>query len=154
MPKFSATVETTSNANAGAFGTSGNMVNVLCGAGREMKLIAVILRNVAGAAQDLGRVVVDRITAVNTANVASFTPLELDPGGAASAITDATKVISTACNGSGGTAADSAVVEVCEGYNDFSDLNIMSGVAQGFAIRRATAPTGSRTCVATLIWEE
>jgi len=150
MPKFSLTVETTSNSTAGAAGTSA-AIQTLMPAARNSRLLGVLLHSPTSHPTDLGRWVIDRITAVSAGS--ALTPLEMDGGGAASAISNTTQSISTtlACANTNGEAA---IVDCMPGWNDFSHLNIMSGIAQGFALRRATAPSGARVVVATMIWEE
>lgn len=149
MPLFSLTVESTSNAN-----TAG-MIQTLMASGREMQLVATFLHLPTEASnRDFGRVVIDRISSIGTTNWDSLTPLELDPGGAASAITDATKSIEATSNGQAGTQVDVAIVDVPYGWFDWTPYNIVSGAAQGFMMRRATAPSGSRVLVATMIWKE
>lgn len=151
MPIFSATVETTSNATAGA-ANSNTAVQFLMPAGREAQLLKILVKQDATAAgENSGRWVVDRISAVATGS--AFTPLEMDPSGAASAITDTAKVISTTLAATN-TSVDAAILDLDDGWNDFTDLDVWSGANQGFAIRRATAPTGARIVKVCVIWRE
>ena len=151
MPIFSATVETTSNANAGA-SASNTAIQFLMPSGREAKLLAILIKQQASAAgENSGRWVIDRISAVGSGS--AFTPLELDSSGAASSLTDATKVISTTLAATN-TVVDAAILDCTDGWNYFDSLGVWSGANQGFALRRATAPTGARVVVATMIWSE
>ena len=154
MPQFSLTVETTSNATAGA-ANSNTAIQILAPATKQFRLIGVLIHQHATAAgENIGRWVIDRITAVGSGS--ALTPLLLSEDGAASAITDATKTISTTV-AAGNTAEDAAIVDLQPGWNWFVGPGmpaVMSGIAKGFALRRATAPTGARIVVATLIWEE
>ncbi len=151
MPIFTATVETTSNATAGA-SASNTAVQFLMPASRQAQLLRVLVKQDATAAgENSGRWVVDRISAVGSGS--AFTPLELDGLGAASALTDATKVISTTVAATN-TVVDAAILDLNDGWNDFTDLGVMSGANQGFAIRRATAPTGARIVKVVLVWRE
>lgn len=149
MPRFSLFQETTSNSN------TGGLFQILAAAGREMRLLAVCLQLGAEASnKDIGTFVVDRLTAIGSTNWDSQTPFELDPGGAASAVTDATKTVEATCNGSGHTASDVGMLLLAYGWNDFTNYNIMSGAAGGFLVRRTTAPSGARVVAGTMIWEE
>lgn len=151
MPIFSATVETTSNATAGA-SASNTAVQFLMASGRDAQLLRVLIKQDATAAgENSGRWVVDRISAVGSGS--AYTPLELNPTGAASALTDATKVISTTVAATN-TVVDAAILDLNDGWNDFTDLDVKAGAAQGFAIRRATAPTGARIVKVCVIWKE
>lgn len=157
---YSLTVETTSNSTAGAAGTA-TATQVLMPASRQMRLVAVLIQQQATAAgESPGRWVVDRITAVATGS--TLTPKKLASVGAASAITDSTIAISTtlACAPTV-SAADSAISDLQIGvWNMFNGVEagglprLYSGLNGGFAIRRATAPTGARVCTITKIWEE
>lgn len=149
MPKFSLTVETTSNSN------TGGLFQFLMPSARHAKLIGCLLQLPAEESKkDIGRFVIDRISAIGSTNWDSLTPFELDPGGRASEVTDATKTIEATCNGSGATLVDTAMFELLPGWNDLEKFNIMSGSNQGFQVRRATAPAGARVVSAMLIWEE
>ena len=151
MAIYSLSVETTSNNTAGNAGAD-SAIQFLMPASRDAKLLAVYIKQAATAAgENSGRWVVDRISAVSGGS--SLTPLKMDPGSPASAITDTTKTISTtlAC---APTVVDAAIVDLMDGYNDLRPLNIRAGMNQGFAIRRATAPTGARVVDIIAIWEE
>ena len=150
MPKFTLSVETTSNSTAGAAGTSA-AIQMLMPAGRNARLISVRLYCPTSHETDLGRWVIDRISAVSAGS--ALTLLEMDGGGAASAISNATQSISTtlAC---ANTNVEAAVVDCMPGFNEYLHVNLMTGVAQGFALRRATAPSGARVVCAELTWEE
>lgn len=157
---YSLTVETTSNSTAGAAGSS-SAIQVLMPASREMRLYAVLVQQAATAAgENPGRWVVDRTTAVATGS--TLVPKPAGKVGAASAITDTTISISTtlACAPTV-SAADSAISDLAIGqWNIFSGVElgglpaIRSGLNGGFAIRRATAPTGARVCTVTAMWIE
>ncbi len=153
MPEFTLSLETTSQSN------TGGAVQWLMPAARHCFLKGVDLRLISEASnRDIGRWVVDRISAIGTTNWGAQTPFEVDPGRAPSAISDATKTIATACNGSGATQVDAAMADLHEGWNDldelFAPLGLWSGIAQGFVIRRATAPSGARVLGITVVWEE
>jgi hypothetical protein len=157
---YSLTVETTANATAGAAGTS-SVMQLLMPASREMRLLAVLInQNNTAAGDHPGRWVVDRCTAVATGS--ALTPKPSTKVGATSAITDSTIAISTTllCAPTV-SAADSAISELAIGvWNIFSGIEhgglpvLRSGLNGGFAIRRATAPTGTRACHVTAFWEE
>lgn len=154
MPYFSLTQETTGNTN------TGGVLQWLMPAGRECWLVAVMLRLVSEAANlDIGRFVLDRISAVGATNWDTLVPLEMEGGRAPSAITSTTATVENTCNGQAGTVvgSDSAIWDFNQGWNDLRTIHgrgICSGIAQGFQIRRATAPSGNRIVVATAIWEE
>lgn len=149
MPLFSLRVETTSNSNIVG------LLQFLMPSAREAKLIATYLQLPTEASnRDVGRIVISRISSIGATNWASLTPSELDPGGAASALSDATKTICTTANGQLGTEADAAFLEVPLGWHDWEKYNIMSGVAQGFCMNRVTAPAGARVVVAEMLWLE
>ena len=151
MAFYSLTVESTSNSN------TGTAIQFLMPASRECRLVAVLIKpQQLTNTQQSGRWVVDRISAVATGS--SLTPFVLSNEGAASAISDTTISISTtlAC---APTVANSAIVELADGWNVFDPKGnvpvlIKSGNNRGFAIRRATAPTGAQVVGVTAIWEE
>lgn len=159
MATYSLTVETTSNNTASATAGAATAIQALMPASREMRLLAVLInQNATAAGETPGRWVMDVISAVATGS--AKTPTKLTTVGAASAITDTTIAISTtlAC---APTAATSAIIDLAIGvWNIFSGIEqgglprMRSGLNQGFAIRRATAPTGARVCAITMIWEE
>lgn len=154
MALYSLTVETTSNNTAG--GTGGNTaIQWIMPASRHCRLHKVLIQQDATAAgENSGRWVVDVISAVATG--ATLVPLQLDPYSAASAITDTTITISTtlACAPTVVATTGVAVLTLDDGWNDFAAFNMWSRVNQGFAIRRATAPTGARIVKVSAIWEE
>lgn len=150
---YSLRVSTTSNATAGASGAN-TAIQAMMPAGREMKLLAVLVKpEQLTNTQQSGLWVVDRISAVATGS--ALTPLELNPSGAASAITDTAKTISTtlACTNTV-VAGDDPIVHLADGWNDLAKYEIWSGTNQGFAIRRATAPTGAQVVNLCMLWEE
>ena len=154
MALDSLSVETTSNATAGAAGTS-TAIQFIMPASRHCRLHKVLVQQDATAAgENSGRWVVDVISAVATGS--TLVPLQLDPYSAASAITDTTISISTtlACAPTVVATTGVAILTLDDGWNDFSALGLWSRVNQGFAIRRATAPTGARIVKVTTIWEE
>lgn len=153
MSIFSISVETTANATAGA--TAANTaLQVLAAAGKDLRLVAVgIFQKTSAAGENSGRWVIDRISAVGTGS--ALVPKKMDPRGPASAITDTSKTVSndlTATNTL--VSANDAIVELGDGWNFFDKVPIWAGVAQGFALRRATAPTGARVVVVVMIYEE
>ena len=151
MATYSLTVETTSNATAGGTGTAA-AIQMLMAASTEAVLVGVMIKQqYTAAGENSGRWVIDRISAVTTGS--SLVPLKMEDTSAASAITDTAKTISTTVAATN-TAQDLAVVDLTDGWNDLRHLGIRSGVAKGFALRRATAPTGARVVVATMIWSE
>lgn len=157
---YSLTIETSSNATAGAAGAN-CAVQVMMPAAREMRLYAVLINQAATAAgENPGRWVVDRVTAVATGS--TLAPKPAAKVGAASAITDTSiSVSSTLACAPTVSAADSAISDLAIGqWNIFSGVELgglpalRSGLNGGFAIRRATAPTGARVCTVTAIWIE
>lgn len=151
--RYSLTVETTSNATAGA--SAANVVaQFLMPSSREARLVAVLIKpQQLTNTQQSGLWVVDRITAVSAGS--TLVPLKFEDTSAASAITDTTKTISTTL-GCTNTTQDAAIVHLTDGWNYFTDnlLYLRSGVNKGFAIRRATAPTGAQVVDITVIWDE
>lgn len=155
---YSLTVETTSNATAGG-SASNTVAQFLMPASREARLVAILIKpQQLTNTQQSGQWVVDRITAVTAGS--TLVPLKLEDTSAASAITDTTKTISTtlACTN---TVQDAAICQLSDGWNLFSrgagEPGIgyfRSGVNKGFAIRRATAPTGAQVVDITVVWEE
>jgi len=147
MPRYSLTVETTSNTNTGP------AIQFLAPASKLAKLIAVMINPMnSGGTMTPGQWVVDRITAV--ASGSSLTPLKMDDQAPRSSeITDTTKTISTtlACSN---TVGDSAILQLAPGWNFLEKLGVISGLNKGFAIRRATAPSGAQVCQVTAVWEE
>lgn len=155
MAIYSMSVETTSNATAGA-AADNVALQFLMPAAREARLLRVTIQQLETAAgEHWGRWVVDRISAVGSGS--SLTPLKASEASPASAITDATKTISTTLAATN-TTANEAIVELVKGENLFGPAyglpEIRSGVNKGFAIRRATAPTGSRVVIVSAMWEE
>lgn len=149
MPLFSLTVESTSNTN-----TAG-MIQVLMPAARQCQLVATFLGLPYEASnKDPGRIVLSTISSIGSTNWDSLTPFELDTSGAASAVTDATKTIEASSNGQLGTEVNAAFLEVPMGWMDWEKYGIMSGIAQGFLMKRATAASGARVVTATMIWRE
>lgn len=149
MPRYSLTVESTSNSNILG------IIQFLMPAARECKLLATFIGlPVEASNRDPGRIVISRISSIGATNWDTLVPFELDPGGAASAISSTTATIEATCNGQLGTEADAAMFEVPLGWYDWSSLNIVSGVAQGFCMKRPTAPSGARVITATMVWEE
>lgn len=150
MACYSLTTESTSNA------TAGTAIQFLMPASRGCRLLAVLIKpQQLSNTQQSGRWVVDRITAVATGS--ALTPFVLSNDGPASAITDTTITISTTllC---APTVANSAICELADGWNLFAPRGrlpeLRSGLNRGFAIRRATAPTGAQVVGITAIWEE
>lgn len=146
MPKYALTVETTSNAS------TGTVAQFLMPASRDAVLRRVVIKpQQLTNTQQSGRWVIDRISAVTAGS--TLVPLKMDASSVASAITDTTKSISTTL-GATNTVVDSAIVELADGVNDLESLGIRAGANQGFAIRRATAPTGAQVVGITAIWDE
>lgn len=154
MPVYTLAIETTSNATAG--GTGGNSaIQLLMPASRQCRLIGVLVKQQATAAgEHSGLWVVDRISAVSTGS--TLVPLKMDPYSRASDITDTTITVSStlACAPTVVATTGVAILTLADGWNDFRKLNLYSGVNQGFAIRRATAPTGARVVDIMTMWEE
>lgn len=150
MPIFGLNLVSTANAN------TGGVIQILMPSGRSARLLAVILGMPTATFTDIGRWMVSRIDAIGSTNFGSLTPFELDASGAASSLTDATKSIATACNGSGftETAGSESFLEAMPGLNDLSNLNVRSGDGKGFLLQRTVAPSGSRTVNVQMIWEE
>lgn len=150
MPDYSLTVETTSNATAGA------VLQFMMPASRNCRLLGVLIKpQQLTNTQQSGGWQVDRISAVDGAHGASLVPLKLDPTATASVITDTAHSISTTL-AIGGTVADAAIVQLADGWNWFLDpsMPILSGLNQGFQIKRSTAPTGAQVVDVTAIWRE
>ena len=153
MGVYSLTVETTSNATAGS-ADSNAVAQFLMASGRDARLLAVLIKpQELSNTQHSGQWVIDRISAVGTAS--SLTPLKMDATSPASAITDTSKTISTTV-AAANTHVDAAILQLADGWNFFTDpkLVVRAGAGQGFALRRATAPSGSQTVDCTMIWEE
>lgn len=156
MPVFIQPFETTSNANTGM------AVQVLMSSGRDMKILGVLLKIVSTASPndlDIGRFVLDRITAAGSTNMAAATPIEANPAQAGSSLTNTTTVVATGvtgntCNGSGETLVSGDRIDVGVGWNDLSAYDLRAGASQGFALARRTAPAGSRIVSGMLVWEE
>lgn len=156
MPQYMLSVETTSNNTAGA-ADSNTAVQMLMGSGKDAQLIAVgIFQKASAAGENSGRWVIDRISALGTAS--TLVPKLMDPRSPASAITSTTATISTTLVGSNThVSANDAILELNDGWNYFDrpgDPTVFCGASQGFALRRATAPTGARVCVVCMIWAE
>jgi len=154
MARYSLTVETTSNATAGA-ANANTVCQFLMPASRDAKLVAVLIKpQQLTNTQESGQWVVDRISAVTAGS--TLVPAPLKPLSPASAITDTTKTISTTL-GCTNTSVNAAVAQLMDGWNYFTqdpNLEILAGANQGFAIRRATAPTGAQVVDVTLVWDE
>ena len=149
MPDFSLTVETTSNSNILG------LIQFLMPAARECQLIATFLGlPVEASNRDFGRIVISRISSIGATNWDTLVPFELDPSKAASAISSTTATIEATANGQLGTEADAAMFEVPLGWYDWEKYGIMSGIAQGFCMKRPTAPSGARVVTASLFWRE
>lgn len=156
MPVFYQPFETTSNANTGM------IAQLLMPAGRDMKVLGVLLK-VASTANpvdlDIGRIVLDRITAAGSTNMAAATPIESNPAQAGSALTNTTTVVATGvtgntANGSGETVIAGDRIDLNVGWNDLSPYDLRSGAGQGFALARRTAPAGSRIVSGMVVWSE
>lgn len=148
---YSISVETTSNATAGA-GASNTALQILAPSGSNFQLMAVgIFQAWTAAGENIGRWVIDRISAVATGS--ALTPLKLRRLQGASQITDTTKTMSTTLVATN-TVSDTAILSLDSGWNDFEKYGVFSGDNLGFALRRATAPTGARVVTAVMIWKE
>lgn len=154
MARFSLKIETTSNNTAGS--TGGNSaIQFIMPSGRQCKLVEVNIKQLAQAAgENSGDWVIDRISAVSGGS--TLVPLQMDPYGRASDITDTTKTVSStlACAPTVVTTTGVAIHDLQDGINDLRGYDFWSGANQGFAIRRATAPTGARVVEVEVIWEE
>jgi hypothetical protein len=156
MSIYTLMVETTSNSTAGSAGTS-TAIQALAASGRDLRLIATFVeQEMTAAGETPGRWVLDRISATSAGS--SATPCPMDPLSAASTIANTSQCISTtlACAGTG-VSAQSPCYEVPDlvGWQYIpATVNIRAGASQGFAMRRATAPTGARVVRVGLMWEE
>lgn len=152
MPRYSLRIETTSNATAGAAAANAAL-QTLMPAARNSKLLAVLVKpQQLTNTQQSGLWAIDRISAI-AATGSAQTPLELDEGGAASAHADTAHSASTTLALTNTNVSD-ALLYLNDGWNFFEKWNIMSGIAQGFALRRVTAPTGAQVVDLCMIWEE
>lgn len=156
MPIFYQPFESTSNNNTGM------AIQVLMPSGRDMQILAVLLKisSTANPADlDIGRWVLDRITAAGSTNMASATPIESNVAYAGSALTNTTTVVATGVtgntvNGSGETVVSGDRIDVNVGWNYFESWELKAGAAQGFALARRTAPAGARVVSGMLVWKE
>lgn len=154
MPRFSLSVETTSNATAGA-ANSNTAVQFLMAANREARIVAVgIFPQNSGGTQTPGSWVIDRISAV--ASGSALVPLKMDAASPVSAITDTAKTISTTL-GATNTSTDAAILMLQPyRWNVFAPngIDVRTGPGVGFALRRATAPSGAQIVNISFIFEE
>lgn len=156
MPNFIQPFVTTSNADTGM------CVQILMPAARDMRILATLIKVHSTASpldQDIGRFVLDRITAAGSTNMAAATPIETQTTLAGSALTNTTTVVATGVtgntvNGSGETVVSGDRIDVPVGFFDWSPFNLWAGAAQGFALARRVAPAGSRTLSGWIMWEE
>lgn len=154
MPLFTLNVETTSNNTAGTTGAN-TALQWLMPAGRNCQLLGVFIKQqLTAAGENSGNWVVDRISAVTAGS--TLVPLQLDPTSRASDITDTTKTMSTTLGCTNTVVATTGVqiFSLADGWNDLAKYNIYAGAAQGFGIRRSTAPTGARVVEILALWSE
>lgn len=152
MGVYSANVTTTSNAN------TGTAIQILAASGKDIQIlgVGVNIANQSGT-QTAGLWVLDRLTALDASNGSTFVPLKMDPTSATSTITSTSKTISTTL-AIVPTVGDSAVVQCPPGITWFvgndKPFALRAGAGNGWALRRATAPSGSQVVDCYLYWLE
>lgn len=148
MAHYSLTYETPSEVTAKTY------LQWLMGAGRGAQMVACLIEPLLTAdPQNSGSWVIDRISALGTGGGA-LTPKKLDvDNSAASAISSTTNVTAPTVEP---TTSDLALVAIDLGIWNWLEgkVDIMSGTAKGFAIRRSTAASGAHVCQIHTIWKE
>lgn len=132
--------------------TAQHYVQILMPAARAMRMHSVLIDpQWTASPQNAGTWSLDRISAIH-ASGGAYTARVLNDDGVASVQTSTTQV--TEPTGTP-TQTETNVVGLAVGvWNYLWDLNLTSGINQGFALARKTAASGALVCGLTFVWAE